>query len=125
MRWASDCELVPEMDLAATWLFMALGCNPRSLQLLNEEDLLCTEMEDGTVKHELRVPRIKKPGQPERSQFRTRPLRQEVGRLLARIVASNRTARAFQSLTRRWWHWALSSRFYYGRTASRRPSSLS
>lgn len=94
MRWASDCELVPEMDLAATWLFMALGCNPRSLQLLNEEDLLCTEMEDGTVKHELRVPRIKKPGQPERSQFRTRPLRQEVGRLLARIVASNRTARA-------------------------------
>lgn len=97
MRQAADSPLIPDMDLAAVWLFMSLGCNPRSLQLLNEKDLLCTEMADGTVKYEIRIPRIKKPGLPERSQFRTRPLRQEVGRLLARVVASNRAARALLS----------------------------
>ncbi len=94
LRRATECELVGELDLAATWLFVALGCNPRSLQLLNDEDLICTKMADGTAKYELRVPRIKKPGQLERSQFRTRPLRIEIGQLLERIVASNRGQRA-------------------------------
>ncbi|MBT1537103.1 site-specific integrase [Ralstonia solanacearum] len=83
-------------DLAVMWLFMALGCRPRSLQLLNEEDLIRTEMADGTVKYELRIPRVKKPGEKERSRFRTRPLRREIGRLLEKIVAANRGARALQ-----------------------------
>ena len=83
-------------DLAVMWLFMALGCRPRSLQLLNEEDLIRTEMADGTIKYELRIPRVKKPGEKERSRFRTRPLRREIGRLLEKIVAANRSARALQ-----------------------------
>ncbi|WP_455154034.1 site-specific integrase [Cupriavidus campinensis] len=94
MRKATETDGLSEVDLAATWLFMALGCNPRNLQLLNEEDLIQTRMADGTTKYELRVPRIKKLGVKERSQFRTRPLRQEIGELLRRIVSRNRTARA-------------------------------
>ncbi|WP_104655500.1 site-specific integrase [Ralstonia insidiosa] len=94
LRKATERELLDETDLAAAWLFMAFGCNPRSLQLLNEEDLICTRMADGTTKYELRVPRIKKPGVLERSQFRTRPLRTEIGQLLGRVVAANRGQRA-------------------------------
>ncbi|MCK4120280.1 tyrosine-type recombinase/integrase [Ralstonia pseudosolanacearum] len=101
LRRATELELLRETDLAAAWLFMALGCNPRSLQLLNEEDLICTQMVDGTVKYELRLPRIKKPGALERSQFRTRPLRTEIGQLLGRVVAANRGQRAlFQGFWR-------------------------
>lgn len=94
MRKATETDVFSEVDLAAAWLFMALGCNPRSLQLLNEEDLVQTQMSDGTIKYELRVPRIKKPGEQERSQFRTRPLRREIGQLLERVVSRNRAARA-------------------------------
>lgn len=91
---ATKVEAIADVDLAATWLFMALGCNPRSLQLLNEEDLVQTHMLDGTIKYELRVPRIKKPGERARDRFRTRPLRQEIGLLLARLVSRSRAARA-------------------------------
>ncbi|MGU7771537.1 tyrosine-type recombinase/integrase [Burkholderia sp. MR1-5-21] len=93
LREATANETMPDQDLAAAWLFVAFGCNPKNLYLLHDEDLLKTKMADGTVKYELRIPRIKKPGVEERSQFRTRPLRLEVGTLLERLVKQNAGAR--------------------------------
>ena len=94
LREATANNTIAEKDLAAAWLFVAFGCNPRSIQLLNDEDLIKTEMADGTVKYELRIPRIKKRGVKVRTQFRTRPLRPEVGALLERVVEKNSGARA-------------------------------
>lgn len=93
LREATSNEAMPDQDLAAAWLFVAFGCNPKSLYLLHDEDLLKTEMADGTSKYELRIPRIKKPGVEERTQFRTRPLRLEIGTLLERLVKQNVGAR--------------------------------
>jgi integrase len=95
LREATRNGTMPDQDLAVAWLFVAFGCNPRHLYLLNDEDLLKTEMADGTVKYELRIPRIKKPGVGERTQFRTRPLRSDIGELLERIVRQNAGARMF------------------------------
>ena len=93
LREATANETIPDRDLAAAWLFVAFGCNPKNLYLLQDEDLLKTQMADGTVKYELRIPRIKKPGIEERTQFRTRPLRLEIGTLLERLVKQNAGAR--------------------------------
>lgn len=96
MRQAAESPLIPDMDLAAVWLFMSLGCNPRSLQLLNEEDLLCTEMADGTVKYELRVPRIKSLGcQNEVSSVRVRYVKKSVVFSLALWRVTERHERSF------------------------------
>ncbi len=94
VRDATINRLLPDADLAVAWLFMSFGCNPRNLQLLNDEDLLRTLMSDGTVRYELRIPRIKKQGVGVREQFRTRPLRQEIGELLERIVKKNAGAKS-------------------------------
>lgn len=93
LREATANETMPDQDLAAAWLFVAFGCNPKNLYLLHDEDLLKTKMADGTVKYELRIPRIKKPGIEERAQFRTRPLRLEIGTLLERLIKQNAGAR--------------------------------
>ncbi|WP_454871439.1 tyrosine-type recombinase/integrase [Paraburkholderia xenovorans] len=93
LREATANEAMPDQDLAAAWLFFAFGCNPKNLYLLHDEDLLKTKMADGTSKYELRIPRIKKPGVEERAQFRTRPLRLEIGMLLDRLVKQNAGAR--------------------------------
>ncbi|RKE25872.1 phage integrase family protein [Paraburkholderia sp. BL23I1N1] len=94
LRKATQDEAIQDQDLAVAWLFVAFGCNPKNLYLLHDEDLLKTKMADGTTEYELRIPRIKKPGVAERSQFRTRPLRLDIGILLERVVRWNAGARA-------------------------------
>ncbi|WP_083265923.1 tyrosine-type recombinase/integrase [Burkholderia lata] len=98
LRDATARRLLPDVDLAVAWLFMSFGCNPRNLQLLNDEDLLRTLMSDGTVRYELRIPRIKKQGVGVREQFKTRPVRKEIGELLERVVKANAGARSIAML---------------------------
>lgn len=80
-----------DQDLALCWLMIAFGTNPRNLLLLEEEDLERTDLEDGQVVFELRIPRIKKRTAGDRDQFRVRPLIPEIGRILERIIAKNQT----------------------------------
>ncbi|EMD9440475.1 site-specific integrase [Burkholderia cepacia] len=98
LRDATINRLLPDVDLAVAWLFMSFGCNPKNLQLLNDEDLLRTLMSDGTVRYELRIPRIKKQGVGAREQFKTRPLRKEIGELLERVVKNNAGAKSVAML---------------------------
>ncbi|MDN7681640.1 tyrosine-type recombinase/integrase [Burkholderia cenocepacia] len=98
LRNATVNRLLPDVDLAVAWLFLSFGCNPKNLQLLNDEDLLRTVMSDGTVRHELRIPRIKKQGVAKRGQFKTRPLRTELGELLERVVKANAGAKSIDML---------------------------
>ncbi|QOZ84804.1 MULTISPECIES: tyrosine-type recombinase/integrase [Chromobacterium] len=84
--------------LAAAWLFLAFGTNPKNLSLLNEEDLLRTEQADGSFIYELRLPRIKKGHVNERSGFKTRSLQPEIGRLLEQLIEQNTRARRLAML---------------------------
>lgn len=79
--------------LAAAWLFLAFGTNPKNLLLLNEEDLLTTKQADGSLIYELRLPRIKKGQANERSGFKTRSLLPEIGQLLEQLIEQNTRAR--------------------------------
>lgn len=79
--------------LAAAWLFLAFGTNPKNLILLNEEDLLTTKQADGSFIYELRLPRIKKGHVNERSGFKTRSLVPEIGQLLEQLIEQNARAR--------------------------------
>lgn len=84
--------------LAAAWLFLAFGTNPKNLLLLNEEDLLTTKQADGNLVYELRLPRIKKGQANERSGFKTRALLPEIGRLLEQLIEQNTRARRLAML---------------------------
>ncbi|WP_210544977.1 tyrosine-type recombinase/integrase [Chromobacterium violaceum] len=79
--------------LAAAWLFLAFGTNPKNLILLNEEDLLKTKQNDESIIYELRLPRIKKGQVKERKGFKTRALLPEIGQLLEQLIEQNTRAR--------------------------------
>ena len=81
---------LPIADRVATWLFLCFGTNPRNLTLLAEDDLVVTRLNDGSVVHELRIPRIKKRTPGERDQFRTRRLIPEVAALVQELIEDNR-----------------------------------
>lgn len=78
-----------DQDLAVCWLMIAFGTNPRNLLLLEEKDLVRTDLEDGQVLFELRIPRIKKRTAGERDQFRVRSLVPQIGQILERVIAKN------------------------------------
>lgn len=83
-----NCSLSYQ-DLALCWLMIAFGTNPRNLLLLEEEDLLKTNLEDGQVVYEIRIPRIKKGTAGDRDQFRVRTLIPEIGRIVERLIERN------------------------------------
>ena len=87
-------QAMPLVHQAVAWLFLAFGTNPKSLALLAEEDLVATQLSDGSTMHELRVPRIKKRTADERAQFRTRKLIPALGTLLERLIEDNRATAA-------------------------------
>lgn len=89
LRFPTAIEL-PLFDHVVAWLFLCFGTNPRNLTLLGEEDFISTTLSDGTVVHELRIPRIKKRTPGERDQFRTRRLVPEVAELINRLILQNR-----------------------------------
>jgi len=89
LRQATDERVLPTAVLAAVWLFLAFGTNPKNLWLLNEEDLIKTTLTDGSVSYALRIPRIKKREAVLRAGFKSRPLDPEIGRLLEELIQEN------------------------------------
>jgi hypothetical protein len=76
-------------DLTLTWMLVSFGTNPRNLTLLEEQDYIRTELDDGQIIHEIRIPRIKKRTADERGQFRVRRMIPEIGELVAKLIARN------------------------------------
>lgn len=91
---SSTGQTMPLTHQAIVWLFLVFGTNPKSLTLLAEEDQIVTQLSDGSIVHELRIPRIKKRTADERAQFRTRKLIPALGKLLERLVEENRATAA-------------------------------
>lgn len=89
LRAAVGRRWIDPADLAIAWLLAAFGTNPLNMRLLFEEDLLKTELSDGSVVYELRIPRIKKRTSKLRSQFRTRELEPAIGQLIERVIYRN------------------------------------
>ncbi|MEM4987244.1 tyrosine-type recombinase/integrase [Collimonas sp. H4R21] len=89
LRQATGERVLPTAVLAAVWLFLAFGTNPKNLWLLNEEDLIKTALTDGGVSYSLRIPRIKKRDAVLRTGFKSRPLDPEIGRLLEELIQEN------------------------------------
>jgi hypothetical protein len=82
-------------SLLITWLSLHFGVYPKALKYLNEEDLMRTVLDDGSVRYELRIPRLKKRGVAPREQFRNRPIEPRIGELLEKLIGLNR-ARCMQ-----------------------------
>ena len=72
---------------------LGFGLNPKAARLIDEQDFLETALDDGSVIYELRIPRIKKRHERERTQFRTRKLDSRLGNLIEQLLAENEAAR--------------------------------
>ncbi|CAN7176275.1 tyrosine-type recombinase/integrase [Caballeronia sp. LjRoot31] len=73
------------------WLSMSFGIYPKAMQYMNEEDLIRTDLPDGGVRYELRIPRLKKRGVNLRGQFHVRPVDPRVGALFEHKKRENRS----------------------------------
>jgi len=71
------------------WLFLLLGLRPAQVAALKLSDLKAEGKGDAR-QYLLRVPRVKQRGQLARSEFKTRPLRADVGRLAENHIQSVR-----------------------------------
>ena len=89
LRQAEENHTLSIETLAAAWLFITYGTNTRNMLLLNEEDLIKTRLIDGSEFYELRIPRIKKRQQQERTDFKTRALPPGIGQLLEKLKQQN------------------------------------
>ncbi|UJB31361.1 tyrosine-type recombinase/integrase [Chromobacterium sp. Beijing] len=89
LRQAEESHTLSIEVLAAAWLFITYGTNTRNMLLLNEEDLIKTRLIDGSEVYELRIPRIKKRQQQERTDFKTRALPPGIGQLLEKLKQQN------------------------------------
>lgn len=76
-------------SLLITWLSLHFGVYPKALKYLNDEDLIKTVLDDGSVRYELRIPRLKKRGVAPRQQFRNRPIEPRIGELFEKLIALN------------------------------------
>lgn len=86
---ARETRSIDLQGLAAVWLCVILGPNPRTLALLREEDF---RRIDG--RHpELSVPRIKGKDAEGRTQFRRRKLDEVAAGLLEELIAENAASR--------------------------------
>jgi hypothetical protein len=83
-------QALPLTHQVVTWLLLSFGLNPKSLRVMQEDDFLRTELPDGSTFYELRIPRIKKRTVGERSQFRTRSLVPEIGRMIEFLLSQNK-----------------------------------
>ena len=77
-------------DLLVVWTCMSFGAYPKAMQYLNEDDLIRTDLPDGGVKYELRIPRLKKRGVSPRDEFHVRPVDPRIGRLFEQKIAKNK-----------------------------------
>lgn len=83
-------EVLSLFERTLVWLEMAFGRNPRSYALMREEDYQPLP-EAGTqrVLHRFRVPQIKKGYAYLRASFDPKQLNQEVGAMVAALIAEN------------------------------------
>ncbi len=89
LKAASRSSNLRTSDLALSWLFLSFGTNPKNLTLLEEGDLIRTEIIGEDPIFELKIPRIKKRTAGDRDQFRTRRLTPFLGRLLEQLILEN------------------------------------
>ncbi|WP_316677856.1 tyrosine-type recombinase/integrase [Ralstonia chuxiongensis] len=80
-------------EALVTWLCLSFGVYPAAIMFLNEEDLIRTDLSDGSVRYELRIPRLKKRGVGPRDQFHTRPVDPRIGKLFERKIRQNHASR--------------------------------
>ena len=80
-------------ETLVTWLSLSFGIYPTAMMFLNEEDLIRTDLPDGAVRYELRIPRLKKRGVGLRDQFHTRPVDPRIGELFEHKIRENRARR--------------------------------
>lgn len=86
---AREAGTVPIQGLAAVWLCVVLGPNPRMLSMMREEDF---RRIDG--RHpELSVPRIKGEDALGRTRFKTRKLDEPSATLVEALIAANAAER--------------------------------
>ena len=91
LRHATEERLMSLPELAAIWLFVSYGTNTKNIALLNDEDLIKTNLSDGTAFYELKIPRIKKGGAQLRGAFKVRSLIPQVGKLLEELIFQNKS----------------------------------
>lgn len=76
-------------ELLVMWTCMSFGIYPKAMQYLNEEDLIRTDLPDGGVRYELRIPRLKKRGVNPRDEFHVRPVDPRIGKLFEQKKLEN------------------------------------
>jgi integrase len=87
-------ETASLQERLAVWLCFALGRNPLNFCLLLEEDLRVIETKGVAAKaYELRIPRIKKRLDHERSEFKVQKIEPELAALIAQLITENRVIR--------------------------------
>lgn len=89
LKSAEKREDVSTSDLTLCWLLLSFGTNAKNITLLEERDLIKTEVPDSDPVYELRIPRIKKRTAGDRDQFRTRRLTPFLGRLVEKLIIEN------------------------------------
>lgn len=89
LRAATAAKSLPLEKLLVAWLSLCFGTNARNMLLLNEEDLIVTDLGTEQRFFEIRLPRIKKRTVLPRSQFRTRQLAANVGNLFLEVIEQN------------------------------------
>lgn len=92
---ARATKSIPLKGLAAVWLCIILGPNPRQLSLLREEDF---RRIDG-AHPELSIPRIKGKDARIRQQFRQRKLDEVAASLIEELIAENAARRLAEPWT--------------------------
>lgn len=88
-------EILSTLERALLWLEIAFGRNAFTYALMREEDYRpLPEVGTGRVYHRFNVPQIKQRGEYLRSGFDPKQLNQELGAVVADLVAENARTRA-------------------------------
>lgn len=88
-------EILSTLERAVVWLEIAFGRNAFSYALMREEDYRpLPEVGTGRIYHRFNVPQIKQRGEYLRSGFDPKQLNQELGTVVADLVAENARTRA-------------------------------
>jgi integrase len=94
LRASASSSALSLRERTLVWLAIGLGCNPLAYALLREEDYTpIIEHGTGRIHHMLYVPRIKKGSEEFRDEFHPEIVNDEIGALVAALIAHNRSER--------------------------------
>lgn len=94
----SERKTVSLRDAVACILCMSFGLYPQHLFLLNEEDYVVEDLPDGSARHFLKIPRIKKGASTPRDQWKLRELDQAYGKMIKEVIGQNAQMRSSDPL---------------------------